>query len=648
MTEVNKIASLDEEISREEYGGKAFWLSWLARKGFNVPDAIFLPAVEKDSREWVRSNPSIWDQIQSRLDNFKVSDGKYDLAIRSSATCEDMDEESLAGHFDTIHGRMTKTDVLDNIENVISSLGNQSKQSGCRMGVILQERIDASYSGVVFSSNPLNGKRNETLISFTEGMGDSLVAGEVSGTDIMVRSVDGGIEVDRAEQEVPFPIEKLESLHSSAKEIETTLGHPVDIEWCVGDLTDNPNYLQCRPDTGILHQGDQVIPIVNNRYEDMPRYVQSNDKVQMRMQAEEEGIFISNGNLIIIDCSDGGIKVPDLSTITPSQKCEAYAAVLIHPETVAGEVKRSFLPHRFSVREFIEKCQRYLVRSYPDYDSLEDHIRAMAEICCDEYWNPVVAVQEVFDPEYTGIIQKTEKQYIIELGLGHFVPKGVVATSQYMIDFDGELVHKFETTQERRFLILDGYVIKEDLSDSEGKVAIEHSELNRIIEELNPILNAGNAVEFGLLESVDGYELFVIDFVEEKETREVSEGQTGSRVISSGTVSGRLTKVEEESLEGSGLDMHFRDETGNETEETNKRIFHAKRPDISLLELIEDYPPNAIGFIFEDGSILCHLAIILREQNIPAVIQTEDDDLQYGENITLRADPKLDTDSHIE
>jgi len=48
-------------------------------------------------------------------------------------------------------------------------------------------------------------------------------------------------------------------------------------------------------------------------------------------------------------------------------------------------------------------------------------------------------------------------------------------------------------------------------------------------------------------------------------------------------------------------------------------IFLCRRPNIALLPLLEQYEPGRIGFLFEEGSVLCHLAVVLREKGIPAV-----------------------------
>ena len=68
----------------------------------------------------------------------------------------------------------------------IRDFPNAVKDPCARMGVIIQEKIDADYSGVIFSSNPLNYSRKEMIISCVAGIGEELVSGSVSGQDIVV------------------------------------------------------------------------------------------------------------------------------------------------------------------------------------------------------------------------------------------------------------------------------------------------------------------------------------------------------------------------------------------------------------------------------------------------------------------------------
>src|SRR5437868_12119263 len=110
LLESNQSNTVDPAI----YGHKAYWLSWLTQGGYNVPYAIFIPAIGL-----AKSFGGLGAQLphlQESLAKFLTQDGLYDVAVRSSATCEDSDEHSLAGHFSSFLGRMTIDAVFEAVQ----------------------------------------------------------------------------------------------------------------------------------------------------------------------------------------------------------------------------------------------------------------------------------------------------------------------------------------------------------------------------------------------------------------------------------------------------------------------------------------------------------------------------------------------------
>lgn len=626
------IAKLSDDVPPDVFGHKASWVSWLSENGFRTPESIFLKAIDSDNFGGVEDSNL---DLKSAISQFRT-DEEYNIAIRSSATCEDTAEESLAGHFDTFIGTYTYEEVISRIESVISDLDSDIGHGSCRMGVILQEPIDAACSGVVFSTNPLSRKRSEAVISVVEGMGEGLVSGERDGTDIYVVSNDGDISISQNHDALSRDI--IEELYENAKEIESELEMPVDIEWCIDKEADELYYLQCRPAADISSSESAIIPISLDQKNRLPKYIRDNDKISSRLESERNDVFVTDSYAIIVDCAKESPNLPDFTSISPSKGCEAYTAVLIHPETVSGEVKRSFLPSDKSTKRRFEDIDSYEVISSPDYQGLEEFIGQISRELQEDYWELGFVVQEIFDAKFTGIVQKLPDGYLIEVGYGHFIPKGVISTAEYILDDSMEVIEKNEPIQRDRIQILEGYIVESnDFSNS--RIRISHQLCRQIIKEFEPFLDQGTALEFGVITKESERQPFLIDYVSE-DTDSTVDTETAKRgVVSHGQVTGEVIKIDEENI-GESVHSHYYDELENRKSESGDRLFYAKRPDISLLELLEEYSAENMGFIFEEGSVLAHLCIVLRERGVPAIMLRSNKDIESGEVYTI--DTKVD------
>jgi rifampicin phosphotransferase len=294
------ITHITDSIGVNYFGGKAFWLSWLSSEGFNVPHAVFLRAFSHETAihelELLFRDPFFETEVRSFLNE----DSLYEVAVRSSGTLEDAKQESLAGHFETYLGCFSMPELKEKIINVAlsSKLGNQQVLD--KVGVIIQQLIQPSFSGVLFSSNPVSGAKNEVIISAVQGFGDGLVSGVKSGVDIIANSSSG--EVTFSSYNLDIEVEHLEKLHGIAKDIEGKLGFPVDIEWCIDRNTSELFVLQCRPLTGYQFEQLGTISIALKNVERIPALVLDNDKVKLRLLAEENGIKISQASLVVLTC----------------------------------------------------------------------------------------------------------------------------------------------------------------------------------------------------------------------------------------------------------------------------------------------------------------------------------------------------------
>ena len=202
------------------------------------------------------------------------------VAVRSSATAEDLPEASFAGQQETFLNIRGEEALLDAIKKCWASLWtaraiayrikNNIDQNAVALAVVVQEMVDAQAAGILFTANPINGRRDEMVINAAWGLGEAIVGGLVSPDTIVADKATGKVkQYDVAEKTVitvrtekGTREEKLEDdrsrskvlneadvveLVSIARSIESYYGKPQDIEWC---RTDGHFYIvQSRPIT---------------------------------------------------------------------------------------------------------------------------------------------------------------------------------------------------------------------------------------------------------------------------------------------------------------------------------------------------------------------------------------------------------------
>ncbi|MDT3672548.1 MAG: PEP/pyruvate-binding domain-containing protein [Aromatoleum sp.] len=209
------------------------------------------------------------------------------VAVRSSATAEDLPGASFAGQQDTYLWIRGIDDVMHHVRRCISSLytgraiayrmkmGFPHEQVAISVGV--QKMANSFTAGVMFTVHPATGDRSVIVIDSNFGFGESVVSGEVTPDHFVVDKVTLDIvertiskkelchTVDLKTQKsvaLPVPAERqniqsilddeITELAWMAKKIEKHYGRPMDIEWAIDkNLPAGGNIfiLQARPET---------------------------------------------------------------------------------------------------------------------------------------------------------------------------------------------------------------------------------------------------------------------------------------------------------------------------------------------------------------------------------------------------------------
>lgn len=219
------------------------------------------------------------------------AEGAHDdlpVAVRSSATAEDLADASFAGQQDTYLWVVGTQAVIERVRDCWASLFT-ARAIGYRadrgithldvwMSVAVQKMVDARVAGVAMTIDPVNGDRAKMVIDASWGLGESVVSGEVTPDHFAVDKVMLGVvqrtisckayevvadpaerctvhrSVDAARQNLPCLNDvQIGAIARMAKQLEKRFGGPQDIEWAIEALNDDPNgrlmLLQCRPET---------------------------------------------------------------------------------------------------------------------------------------------------------------------------------------------------------------------------------------------------------------------------------------------------------------------------------------------------------------------------------------------------------------
>jgi len=226
----------------------------------------------------------IYSNYQALAQVFDVPD--LPVAVRSSATAEDLPGASFAGQQDTFLWVQGRDEILEKIKLCMSSLFTPRAISyRMKMGfphekvlisVGVQKLVDAKAAGVMFTLNPLNGDPSKVVIEGNWGLGETVVSGQVNPDKFVVDKVTKEIQrkislkgleciydpkrkevvhvdipPDRREEQC-IEDQEINELARYAKRVEEYYGCPQDIEWAIDKhhpFPFNIFMVQSRPET---------------------------------------------------------------------------------------------------------------------------------------------------------------------------------------------------------------------------------------------------------------------------------------------------------------------------------------------------------------------------------------------------------------
>ncbi len=324
-----------EQISSKSLalvGGKAAKLGEMKKKGFNVPDAFVLTtsafsacinesnlqeviseiiqAIDYEDQESITTASkkainaiheiTFASTILSQIEEAYRSLAEKRVAVRSSATAEDLEEASFAGQYETYLNVNGLEDLIRHIKKCYASLWtpraisyrhkNRISHDAVKIAVLVQSMIDAERAGVLFTDDPTVPTKTQMLIESNFGLGESVVSGvstpdryvvsrkdnpqykehkllfsEIGTKDIIIHSggikhqgVETSVASDDISQKASLQEEEAVRIAEIGYSLEEFFRGPQDVEWAI-DSSGELHILQSRPITVQRHSESEEI-----------------------------------------------------------------------------------------------------------------------------------------------------------------------------------------------------------------------------------------------------------------------------------------------------------------------------------------------------------------------------------------------------
>lgn len=451
------LASAEATIARA--GGKGANLAELVRAGFNVPAGFIIttgayrafvaanelaPRILALAKQATPGDPAVLEESSARIRRLfeqgaappaitgpileayhalvssamalqRSSAAEFSVAVRSSATAEDLPGLSFAGQHETYLNIRGEQALLDGVKRCWGSLWttqalgyrarNDISQQEVELAVVVQALVPAEVAGVLFTANPLTGRRGEIVIDAGFGLGEAVVSGEVepdhyvvdsrawrvterrlrAGTLTVLAGSDSDVSrVPASRVSQALSDEQIVVLARLAQRVGDHFGSPQDIEWA--SAGGQFHILQARPITALPeppHDRKAAVPARYSRMQRMgapmaldhitqPPYPFDYSlflrpvMLRARRALRSLGIAIPSPERIFVEVAEGVVQmVPPTMGLTPR--------VLALPLKLVASL-------RMSPNVWLEECRRTLVARALDIDREELATRSDLEL----------------------------------------------------------------------------------------------------------------------------------------------------------------------------------------------------------------------------------------------------------------------------
>lgn len=615
----------DVNVTASEYGNKAYVIERLYEEGIRVPKSLYLRSsfledifIKQNEADFKKYSSSLSDydmrngvtqwitglpvnkQLLKICEEFIISSSGDTFVVRSSSNLEDSNQKSYAGVFESILNIKTPGEMAEAVCKVFVSRYSYmvDNPEGVTMGAILENQVKADCSGVAFSINPVTGE-SDILLTYSEGPCELVVSGH-QGFELTINR-DGEIESNKN-----LPHDLLLELRETIIHIEKILNGYVDVEWAVenGKLY----ILQARKMTA--WKSLKKISNVNRYVDSLNR--EELDEIDFGPMAGSHRKYMGKHFRIRKAADEGGIRFPEVGYL------------FYNTATLTQQVFDSLVPKALIYKVVTEIGVRTL--------SSGDIVPFLKSIGNED---GIARIQKITITTACGNISTTSDGNIyVEYmpgGFGGFM-EGRLPFSHYLLDSKGHIKEKEEKEYDRywkfnekdkRFIETKCKKAVFSLSPEILRQAVELAEKCEKIFD-NP------RIEWEL--EHDRLYLNDISF----ESHLLQNSDCNAKVLSPGSLNGEIrvlsdmgevkkilknrSIVAESTYYKAKRTDAFRDYLARHAIDVDKKyIFISNYADPSM-SLFTDYSQ---GYVFEEGGILSHMGIILREQGIPAIIRKD-------------------------
>ncbi len=326
-------------------------------KTLDVNDVNKLAATGKKIRTWIIEQELPKDLEQEVRQSFETMSGGEDIAVavRSSATAEDLPDASFAGQQETFLNIRGIDNILIAIKEVFASLYNDRaisyrvhkgfEHEGVALSAAVQRmvRSETGAAGVMFTLDTESGFDQVVFITSSYGLGEMVVQGAVNPDEFYIskRLLENGkpavirrnlgskhkkmiygdegstaksvktVDVEKQDRmQFSLSTEELTSLAKQAMTIEKHYGQAMDIEWAKDGDTNEIFIVQARPETVKSRQDSNV----------MERYIIDTTDAKILCEGRSIGQRIGSGKVRIVTnlnemdkVEDGDVLVSDMT-----------------------------------------------------------------------------------------------------------------------------------------------------------------------------------------------------------------------------------------------------------------------------------------------------------------------------------------------
>lgn len=263
--------------------------------GLDVNDSKELAAASKRIKTAILSAEMPKDIKDEIRDHYHKLCGEFDMlvAVRSSATAEDLPDASFAGQQETYLNIKGYRNVIENVQKCWASLFEsraifyraEKGFSHFKVGIAVpvQLMVQSEVSGIMFTVNPLTNSTDEVSIEAAYGLGQPIVSGEVTPDQFIVSKKTGAMTYKHIAKQTwqltlagktPISIsyqskQKLSNKHiidlaKLGMHVEDHYGRPQDIEWAMQD--DTLYIVQSRPVTTLTKKEPETEKVLDTAH----------------------------------------------------------------------------------------------------------------------------------------------------------------------------------------------------------------------------------------------------------------------------------------------------------------------------------------------------------------------------------------------